>query len=73
MKSMYRVPLLLALLLTLVACGGGSEDDGAADGTDTASPAVAAVELEGETLAGEGFSLADFRGKLTFVNVWASW
>lgn len=72
-KSMYRVPLLVGVLVTLVACGGGSEDNGAAGGTDTASPAAAAVELQGETLDGEPLSLADFRGKTVFVNVWASW
>jgi hypothetical protein len=70
---MHRVPLLGVLLVTLAACGGGSGDNGAASSTDASSPAAVAVELEGETLDGRRLSLADFRGKPTFVNVWASW
>lgn len=70
---MHRVPLLVVLLVTLAACGGGSGDNGAVGRTDTGSPAAVAVGLEGETLDGERLSLADFRGKPTFVNVWASW
>jgi cytochrome oxidase Cu insertion factor (SCO1/SenC/PrrC family) len=70
---MLRALLLAVLLVTLAACGGGSGDNGAAGNTDAASPAVAAVELEGDTLDGKRLSFADFRGKPTFVNVWASW
>jgi cytochrome oxidase Cu insertion factor (SCO1/SenC/PrrC family) len=68
---MHRVALLVVLLVTLAACGGGSGDNGAAGNTDAGSPA--AVEFEGETLDGERLSFADLRGKPTFVNVWASW
>jgi cytochrome oxidase Cu insertion factor (SCO1/SenC/PrrC family) len=70
---MHRLPLVAVLLVVLAACGGGSGDNGAASSTDTGSPPVVAVELEGETLDGERLSLADLRGKPTFVNVWASW
>ena len=72
-KSVHRFPLLVALLLALAACGGGSGDDSAASSTDVGSPAVAGVELQGETLDGKQLSLAEFRGKPVFVNVWASW
>jgi cytochrome oxidase Cu insertion factor (SCO1/SenC/PrrC family) len=68
---MQRLPLLAVLLVMLAACGGGSGDDDAARPTGKGSPA--AVGFEGETLDGERLSLAAFRGKPTFVNVWASW
>jgi cytochrome oxidase Cu insertion factor (SCO1/SenC/PrrC family) len=72
-RTMHRLPLVAVLLVVLAGCGGGSGDNDAASSTDTGSPPVVAVELEGETLDGERLSLADFRGKPTFVNVWASW
>lgn len=31
------------------------------------------VELEGDTLDGEAFSMADHRGEVVVVNLWASW
>jgi hypothetical protein len=68
---MHRLPLFLVLLATLAACGGGSEGNDAVRTTGVESPA--AVDIEGETLDGERLSLALFRGKPTFVNVWASW
>jgi cytochrome oxidase Cu insertion factor (SCO1/SenC/PrrC family) len=70
---MHRLPLVVVFLVMLAGCGGGSGDNDAARSTDAGSPAVLADELEGETLDGERLSLADFRGKPTFVNVWASW
>jgi cytochrome oxidase Cu insertion factor (SCO1/SenC/PrrC family) len=70
-RAMHRLPLLAVLLVMLAACGGGSGDDDAARPTGTGSPA--AVDIEGETLDGKRLSLAAFRGKPTFVNVWASW
>jgi cytochrome oxidase Cu insertion factor (SCO1/SenC/PrrC family) len=70
---MHRLPLIVVLVLMLAACGGGSGDNDSAENPDQGSPAVVAVEIEGETLDGERLSLADFRGKPTFVNVWASW
>ena len=33
----------------------------------------AAPPIEGVSLDGEQISLADFRGKAVFVNVWSSW
>lgn len=82
------VLLLLALLLPvglLAGCGAsGAGSDQAADGTgyvsgggtvttippDDRKPAPA---LEGETLDGERFSLADYAGKVVVLNVWGSW
>jgi hypothetical protein len=65
-----RLPLLVVALVMLAACGGGSGDEGA---VSAGAGSAAAVEIEGETLDGERLSLAGFRGKPTFVNVWASW
>ena len=70
-RSMHRFPLLVVLLVTLAACGGGSGDNDAARTAGAGSPN--GVDIAGETLEGERLSLADFRDKPTFVNVWASW
>jgi cytochrome oxidase Cu insertion factor (SCO1/SenC/PrrC family) len=70
-RTMHRLSLLAVLLVMLAACGGGSGDNEDARATGAGSPA--AVDVEGETLDGERLSLAAFRGKPTFVNVWASW
>jgi hypothetical protein len=67
---MHRPLLLVAMLVILAACGSSSGDD-AARTIGAESPA--AVDIEGKTLDGEPLSLAAFRGKPTFVNVWASW
>jgi hypothetical protein len=68
---MARLAFLLSVVLLAAACGGSSESERAPSGT-RAAPAEG-VELAGETIEGERLSLADFRGKPVFVNVWASW
>jgi thiol-disulfide isomerase/thioredoxin len=75
--------LLACLLLGTVALSGCSSLQGAGDKgyvtSDGQLEVVAAadrgapVELEGEDLDGEPLSLADFRGKVTVVNVWGAW
>jgi cytochrome oxidase Cu insertion factor (SCO1/SenC/PrrC family) len=70
-RTMHRVSFLVVMLVLLAACGGGSGDDGGTRATGAG--AAAAVDVEGETLDGKRLSLATFRGKPTFVNVWASW
>jgi cytochrome oxidase Cu insertion factor (SCO1/SenC/PrrC family) len=70
-RTMHRLSLLAVLLVMLAACGGGSRENDASRTTGAESPA--AVDIEGETLDGKRVSLAAFRGKPTFVNVWASW
>jgi hypothetical protein len=70
---MPRLVLLLVALWTVTACGGGGSGEQAGTAGATEERPAAAVELEGETLDGERLSLADFRGKPVFVNVWASW
>jgi peroxiredoxin len=67
---MLRLGFLAVALATLAACGGDGTGSGGTAATATGS---AAVTLEGETLDSERVSLADFRGKPVFVNVWASW
>lgn len=65
---MRRVPLAL-LALCALACQGkaGGVDE------DPSSRAFQAVEFGGKTTQGEDVSLADYRGKVVLVNVWASW
>jgi hypothetical protein len=68
---MRRLGVLLAAVVTLVACGGGGGSGDGSPGTN--APAAAPVQLEGTTLDGRRVSLSDFRGTPVFVNVWASW
>jgi hypothetical protein len=76
---MRALGFLLALCALVVAgCGGGSTMDEATPPAETTSPAEAADRppapaIEGVSLEGDRISLADFRGKAVFVNVWSSW
>ena len=71
---MPRLAICLVGLALLAACGGAESPPrtGSAD-TASESPTGQPVELEGKTLDDTRLSLADFRGKPVFVNVWASW
>jgi hypothetical protein len=62
--------LLVPLLAVLALAACGSEQ--ASTPATTAAPADGAP-LAGAGLDGERVSLADFRGKPVFVNVWSSW
>lgn len=69
-----------ALLLTGCGSGGAEQQAGsgfvAGDGSITLideTQRVAAPELSGTTLDGETWSLADERGSVVVLNVWASW
>jgi len=74
---------VVGLALTLAACSGAADatvagDQGfvAGDGTIVVVPAdqrVPAPALTGTTLTGEDFDLADHRGQVVVLNVWASW
>ncbi len=75
---MRAVVLVLSGLLAFAAAGCGGE-------TEASPPAETAVEapaeaagkpapaIEGITIDGKRLSLASYRGKPVFVNVWASW
>ncbi|MFM8351529.1 MAG: TlpA family protein disulfide reductase [Actinomycetales bacterium] len=72
---------VLALLVGLVAgCGSPAGQTGtgfvAGDGSVTfldPTQRTAAPAIDGRTLQGESWSLADQRGKVVVLNVWASW
>jgi len=76
-----RTLLALATVLLLAGAGCGSTStDEAAPPTETApaptpppTQARQAPPVAGVTLDGASLSLADFRGKPVFVNVWSSW
>jgi cytochrome oxidase Cu insertion factor (SCO1/SenC/PrrC family) len=75
---MRALGFLLALCAIVAAGCGGSAMDEAAPPAETTPAAEAAKrppapQIEGVSLDGERMSLADFRGKAVFVNVWSSW
>jgi len=74
--------LVAALCVLLLAgCGSGTDEEAVApttSATETApSPDASgrplAPAIEGTSLDGEPISLADYRGRPVFVNVWSSW
>lgn len=77
--------VLAAAVLALTACGGAEvADSGVGSGSGfvggdgsiiVIDPAerVPAPELSGQTLNGETYTLADDRGEIVVMNVWASW
>jgi hypothetical protein len=66
---MVKPALALLVVVLLAGCGGG----GTSSGEPADTPAEAGATVEGDTVNGGPLSLADFRGKPVFVNVWASW
>jgi hypothetical protein len=66
---MRRLAGFAVLVLVAAACGASSDPES----TPARVAAGAGSEIAGETLDGERLSLADFRGKPVFVNVWSSW
>ena len=78
--------VLAALSLTLAGCGSAGSSESAADVADSGFVAgdgsivvlpedqrVPAPDLTGPTLEGGTFNLADHRGEVVVLNVWASW
>ncbi len=61
--------LLLSLLLLLAACGGGGgQGGGGVAAIGQPAPEFTLVDLHGRT-----WRLADLRGKVVFLNFWATW
>lgn len=69
MRERDKLFLALALLLGLLptACRQSSSDDAQAGAIE------AAPEFETKTLDGDDTSLADYRGQVVLLNVWATW
>ncbi|MEJ7566641.1 MAG: hypothetical protein WKF41_00075 [Gaiellaceae bacterium] len=80
---MLRPILVLLAALALAGCGAGDSDvqpSATAAGTTVETGAEAETpaangspDISGSGLDGEALSIADFRGKPVFVNVWSSW
>ncbi|MCZ6532763.1 MAG: TlpA disulfide reductase family protein [SAR324 cluster bacterium] len=66
--------ILLAVLAAAVFAGaaqGASDDDGLL--LDVAKKPVAAFDFHASLVTGEKVRLSDFRGKVVFLNFWATW
>lgn len=66
-------PPLIALLLCLGACEGKTSSVAERDIRREASPDGHIPVFGGKTLAGDAVSLADHRGKVILLNIWATW
>lgn len=70
----FRLNIMAGLLVAALLLGGGfrrsAEGLGIEEGPE---PGFRAPAISGETLAGDGMSLSDLRGKAVFINFWASW
>ena len=60
------IALLICALMLLCAAGTAEE-------TAPATVGMPAPDFEIETLDGEVFRLSDCRGKVVFINIWATW
>jgi len=63
----------LAVAALAVACEGKAPSDTHGPTVPGAGVGIAAPELAGKTVDGETFSLAELRGSVVLVNVWATW
>ncbi|MEM6296689.1 MAG: TlpA disulfide reductase family protein [Myxococcota bacterium] len=63
----------LAMSLGLVLLGACQGKGGAGKADAAASVSQAVPELSGKTTDGKPIALADYRGKVVLLNVWASW
>ncbi|MBI2878619.1 MAG: TlpA family protein disulfide reductase, partial [Candidatus Rokubacteria bacterium] len=69
----WRPGLLVGLLLTLVAAGTGAEDLFKALQLRRLDPPRPVPEFTLKDLAGRAVSLRDLRGRIVFLNFWATW
>lgn len=63
-----RFAFILILLAAPLACQGKGQH-----AEPAGRSAAKVVELQGKTIDREPFDLADYRGKVVLLNVWASW
>jgi cytochrome oxidase Cu insertion factor (SCO1/SenC/PrrC family) len=79
-RALLVVAAFCALLI--VGCGGGTDEAAGPPSTTGATESTPAPDasgrrpapaIEGVSLDGEPISLADYRGRPVFVNVWSSW
>lgn len=75
-----RLALISPCLIALLACSAASESDREAPGAAKDAPVEAkdggpdtAPDFRGKDLRGRDFALADLRGDVVLLNVWASW
>ena len=83
MRTAFALGLGALLPLTLMACGGTSDESVAPQSQPQPPPVVEsgssgaareqAPAIAGPSLGGDAISLGDFRGKPVLVNVWSSW
>lgn len=60
-------------LAVAIACASSCQGKGGQAGDAKTESNQVGVEFGGKTSAGEDFSLADYRGKVVLVNIWATW
>lgn len=81
-RFFFSLVLALVTGLALTACSSSSSSEQSnsryisGDGSVVVVPEaerVAAPEITGETLDGKSFNLADYKGKVVPLNIWASW
>lgn len=81
-RFFFSLVLALVTGLALTACSSSSSNEQSnsryisGDGSVVVVPEaerVAAPEITGETLDGKSFNLADYKGKVVPLNIWASW
>ncbi len=65
---MRRLSLCLAL-----ACASSCQGKGVSGGEPQSGAHQVGVEFSSKTSEDEDFSLADYRGKVVLVNIWATW
>lgn len=72
---MRRLAGGIAAVLTLGACSGGRDDSDSSDARTGERVEVGAPlpSYRAESLAGDSVALADLRGKVVLLNVWATW
>lgn len=82
MSRRAAASLLVAAVLALTGCGGGSSDSAAGQGFVAGDGSIVlldaaqrkeAPDISGRTLTGTELSLGSMRGDVVVINVWASW